>query len=58
MSIDIPESFTLTRVSPTKPELEFIYEWCKENLPQGCKVLEFGAGPSTWAIQKAVSASL
>jgi len=45
-------------VSPTIPELEFIHEWWKDNLEQGCKVLEFGAGPTSWAIQKAVNPSL
>lgn len=57
MSLDLPKSFTLTRVSPSMAELEFMYEWCINNLPKGGKVLEFGAGPTTWAINKAMEPS-
>lgn len=58
MSLNLPKSFKLTRVSPTIPELEFMYEWCTKNIPKNSKVLEFGAGPSTWAIYSAVSPSV
>ena len=54
MSPELPKSFELTRHSPTAEELEFMHEWVKNNLQDGCNVLEFGAGPTTWAISKAV----
>jgi len=57
MDPELPKTFTLTKVSPTTPELEFIHKWCKENLPNGCNVLEFGAGPTTWAISTAARPS-
>ena len=58
MSLEIPKTFELTRVSPTIAELEFMYSWCKENISQGANVLEFGTGPSTWAIATAINPSI
>jgi hypothetical protein len=54
MNPELPRSFKLTRHSPTVAELEFMHEWVKNNLSDDCNVLEFGAGPTTWAIFKAV----
>ena len=50
MSLNIPKTFSVTRVSPTIKELEFIYDWCKKSKPK--KILEFGCGPTTWAIHQ------
>lgn len=57
MNLVIPKTFEITRVSPTLDELEFIYDWCKNNINKGSNVLEFGAGPTTWAICKAIEPS-
>jgi len=56
--LDLPKTMKRTRVSPTIDELNFIYDWCINNLKDGCKVLEFGAGPSTFAINKACNPSI
>lgn len=53
----LPKSFTMTRVSPTIAELEFMHDWCKKNLNDGSNILEFGAGPSTWALATAVKSN-
>lgn len=55
MGLNIPKTFTITRVSPTIEELEFMYNWCKNNIAEGSNVLEFGAGPTTWALSKAIN---
>lgn len=55
MSLELPKTFELTRVSPTIQELEFMHDWCKNNIAQHSNVLEFGAGPSTWAISTAIN---
>lgn len=54
----IPKGLEITRVSPTIDELSFINKWCNLNLKEGCKILEFGSGPSTWAIHTACKPSL
>jgi len=53
--IDIP--IPRTRHSPSVKELEFLYNWLSSNVKKGCNVLEFGAGPTTWVIYKAVNSS-
>jgi len=58
MSLNLPKTFTMTRVSPTIEELQFMHKWCTKNVLQKAKILEFGAGPTTWAIHKAVNPSL
>lgn len=50
---ELPKTMSRTRVSPSMQELEFMYNWCKNNLKSGCNILEFGAGPSTYVIKKA-----
>jgi len=57
MNPALPKTFTVTRVSPTIPELEFMHDWCKNNVAEGANILEFGAGPTTWAIATAISPS-
>lgn len=54
MTLELPKTFTITKVSPTIGELNFIYDWLKNNINQKVNVLEFGAGPSTWAITSAL----
>lgn len=54
MTPELPKSFTVTRVSPTAGELDFIHDWLKENVTKEVNVLEFGAGPTTWAIATAL----
>lgn len=55
MNPALPKTIAVTRVSPTIPELEFIHSWCKANVSEGGNVLEFGAGPTTWAISTAIN---
>lgn len=57
MTPGLPRSFKITRVSPTMPELDFMHDWCKKNIAEGSNVLEFGAGPTTWAIATAINPS-
>jgi len=51
----LPKTFSVTRVSPTIPELDFMHDWCKENMQDNANILEFGAGPTTWAIATAIT---
>jgi hypothetical protein len=55
MNLSLPKSFNRTRHSPTLKELNFIYDWLKHNMREGCSALEFGAGPTTWAIATALN---
>lgn len=52
---DLPKDFKMTRVSPTMGELNFIHDWLKSNVNYSVNVLEFGAGPTTWAIATALN---
>lgn len=54
----LPKTFRLTRVSPTMEELDFIHDWCRNNIEEGGNVLEFGAGPTTWALATAINANV
>lgn len=55
MDPPLPDTFIRTRHSPTVKELDFIHDWVKNHVSEGCNVLEFGAGPSTWAIATAAN---
>lgn len=54
MTPELPKSFSMTRVSPTMNELDFLHDWLKSNIDEEANVLEFGAGPTTWAIATAL----
>ena len=54
MNPELPRTFVRTRHSPTLTELESLHNWCKHNLSDNSNILEFGAGPTTWAIATAV----
>jgi hypothetical protein len=56
--LQLPKTYPKSRYAPTIAELEFMYNWIKNNINTRINVLEFGSGISTWTILTALESNL
>lgn len=54
----LPKTFPFSKLAPTEKELVFMNNWLATSTLRGCKVLEFGCGITSWAINDALKPSV